>query len=56
MVGTAPVDLDEGLALASLCLLAIFLVLMIVRCVRVVLDPYMTILLKGTFWLSVNIT
>uniref|UniRef100_UPI00358EE541 cortexin domain-containing 1 protein-like n=1 Tax=Myxine glutinosa TaxID=7769 RepID=UPI00358EE541 len=40
MVGSAPVDLDEGLALASLCLLALFLVLMIVRCVRVVLDPY----------------
>ncbi|XP_061413789.1 cortexin domain-containing 1 protein-like [Lethenteron reissneri] len=35
-----PIDLDKGLAFAFLSLLCLFLLIMIVKCVKVVLDPY----------------
>ncbi|XP_041037467.1 cortexin domain-containing 1-like [Carcharodon carcharias] len=37
------IDLDKGFALAFLALLCLFLLAMIVRCARMVIDPYSAI-------------
>ncbi|XP_067878988.1 cortexin domain-containing 1 protein-like [Heterodontus francisci] len=37
------IDLDKGFALAFLALLCLFLFAMIVRCARIVIDPYSAI-------------
>uniref|UniRef100_UPI00398F2827 cortexin domain-containing 1 protein-like n=1 Tax=Pristiophorus japonicus TaxID=55135 RepID=UPI00398F2827 len=37
------VDLDKGFALAFLALLCLFLLAMIVRCARMIIDPYSAI-------------
>ncbi|KAI5237381.1 Cortexin Domain-Containing 1 [Manis pentadactyla] len=39
----AYVDVDKGLTLACFVFLCLFLVLMIIRCARVIMDPYSAI-------------
>uniref|UniRef100_A0ABM5EWY7 Cortexin domain-containing 1 protein n=1 Tax=Pogona vitticeps TaxID=103695 RepID=A0ABM5EWY7_9SAUR len=37
------VDLDKGLTLACFVFLCLFLIVMIIRCARVIMDPYSAI-------------
>lgn len=39
----AYVDVDKGLTLACFAFLCLFLVLMVIRCARVIVDPYSAI-------------